>query len=99
MHQKKFGSKRSLNNSGCSSNKSDRLLTHNRRKNVPRSKSLEQILDSNSNSSRSSAGFQYKNNKDKKSVIRHDSNINRTPNYWVAENTGLRRHINAKAIT
>ena len=99
MHQKNVGSKRSLNNSGCSSNKSDRLLTHNRRKNVPRSKSLEQILDSNSNSSRSSAGFQYKNNKDKKSVIRNDSNINRTPNYWVAENTGLRRHINAKAIT
>ena len=97
MHQKNVGSKRSLNNSGCSSNKSDRLLTHNRRKNVPRSKSLEQILDSNSNSSRSSAGFQYKNNKNKKSVTRHDSNIDRTPNYWVAENTGLRRHINSKA--
>ena len=99
MHQKNVGSKRSLNNSGCSSNKSDRLLTHNRRKNVPRSKSLEQILDSNSNSSRSSAGFQYKNNKHEKSVTRHDSNIDRTPNYWVAENTGLRRHINAKAMS
>ena len=93
MQQKNIGSKRSLNNSG---NKSDRLLIQSKRQSVPRSKSLEQILDSNSNSSRSSAGTQYKNNKNIKSAMRHDSNIDRTPNYWIAENTGLSRHGNVK---
>ena len=105
MQQKNTGSKRSLNNSHCSSDKFGQLATpcstRVPRTQVPRSKSLEQILDSNSNSSRSSNGKPFNNISNLKSRRNNTGNnkMNQNPNYWIEENTGLSRYNIVKHAT
>ena len=87
IQQRHIGSKLSLNNTANGTKLVDRVSNHGRKTKVSRSKSLEQILDTNSSSSRSSAGDPRYNNMNNNS----DGNVILTPNYWIADNTGLSR--------
>ena len=91
VQQKKAASKRSLN---CNSHntKHDELSSRGKKPAVPRSKSLEQILDSNSSSSRSSGGEPNYNGGDIKTGNR-DCIVTQSPNYWISQGSaGFNRH-------